>query len=161
MADISLRQFFYRRGVSAPRSRLRNLLQWVPSRPVSLRWVIGHPPAVLTQHNDNARTGAMLSEMALSPLTVTRRSFGKVFTRRVDGEIYAQPLVVSDVDMPQQGIRNVVYVATMHNSVYAFDPDHPFHATPFWHVSLGPSIPLPDLWIIPGCSARGPRKWEF
>src|SRR5690349_4505155 len=74
---------------------------------------------VLTQHNDVARTGANLQEKVLSPATVSAASFGKIFSRDVDGQIYAQPLYVGGV----MGGKNVVYVATEHNSVYAFDAD--------------------------------------
>src|SRR5439155_12307169 len=91
---------------------------------------------VLTQHNDVARTGANLQEKVLSPTTVSAASFGKVFSRDVDGQIYAQPLYVGGV----MGGKNVVYVATEHNSVYAFDADGGAPA-PLWQVNLGPSVP--------------------
>jgi hypothetical protein len=99
--------------------------------------------AVLTQHNDNQRTGANLSETTLNTSNVRPGSFGKLFTREVDGHIYAQPLVVPGVSIPNQGIHNVVYVATQHNSVYAFDADHASASAPLWHVSLGTPAPVP------------------
>ncbi|MFF4403364.1 hypothetical protein [Streptomyces sp. NPDC001404] len=108
------------------------------------------PVSVTTQHNDNRRTGAQLLEVALSPATVGPDHFGKLFSRAVDGHLYAQPLYVSDVAVPGHGRRNVVYAATMHNSVYAFDADDPGAAAPLWHASLGPSAPLPDPQIGPG-----------
>ncbi|MFC5723955.1 hypothetical protein ACFP1Z_27695 [Streptomyces gamaensis] len=107
------------------------------------------PAPVTTQHNDNRRTGANLQEHLLTPDSVGPGSFGKLFSRAVDGEIYAQPLVVPAVDVPGAGTRDVVYVATMHNSVYAFDADDPRAAAPLWHTSLGPSVPLPDDGIGP------------
>ena len=52
-----------------------------------------NPPAsVLTQDNDVTRNGANLNESVLTPGNVTVNQFGKLFTRQVDGQIYAQPL---------------------------------------------------------------------
>src|SRR5215470_16325234 len=67
--------------------------------------------SVLTNHNDNARTGANLNETILNVSNVTEEQFGKLFSRAVDGQIYAQPLYVSNVSIPNQGIHNIVYVA--------------------------------------------------
>jgi hypothetical protein len=100
---------------------------------------------VLTQRNDNARSGCNLQEAALNVSNVNAKSFGKLFSREVDGEIYAQPLIVSRLQMPGEGVRNVVFVATQHNSVYAFDADDPDAARPFWHVQLGPPVPVADV----------------
>ncbi|MBV9688795.1 MAG: PQQ-binding-like beta-propeller repeat protein, partial [Ktedonobacteraceae bacterium] len=105
--------------------------------------------SVLTQHNDNSRTGANLQEVMLTTANVNQRQFGKLFERQVDGETYAQPLYVGNLTLPNQGTHNVVYVATMHNSVYAFDADDPQAAAPLWKTSLGPSAPLPDPNIGP------------
>src|SRR5207245_427912 len=79
-------------------------------------------------------------EVALNPKTVTSKTFGKVGTLAVDGQVYAQPLYVSGVQTPGKGKRNVLYVATMHNSVYAFDADALSSDVPIWQVNLGPSI---------------------
>ena len=102
---------------------------------------------VLTQHNDNSRTGAYGNEAVLKTSNVNQHQFGKLFTRPVDGHIYAQPLYLYKVNIPNQGIHNVVYVATMHNTVYAFDADNPKTPNPLWETSLEPSVPLPDANI--------------
>jgi hypothetical protein len=116
-------------------------------------------PAVATQHNDPARSGQNLMESgtAGAPLThavVGGANFGKVYTKTVRGSLYAQPLYVPNVGgLPGvSGVRNVVYVATMHNVVYALDADDPTR-NPYWTRSLGPSIALPDpefIGFLPG-----------
>src|SRR5947209_18266221 len=106
--------------------------------------------SVLTQHNDNSRTGAYLQETQLNTTNVNQNQFGKLFEYHVDGYVYAQPLYVSNIDMPDGNTHNVVYIATMHNTVYAFDADDPLAASsPLWTGSLGPSAPLPDANIGP------------
>lgn len=104
---------------------------------------------VITQHNDNSRTGAILNEAILNTSNVNPKQFGKLFTRRVDGQIYAQPLYLCSLEMPGKGIHNVVFAATMHNTVYAFDADDPDAPQPLWEKGLGPSVPLPDPNIGP------------
>jgi hypothetical protein len=106
-----------------------------------------HAPAVLTQHYDNARTGANLDETVLSPTTVSKSTFGLLFARKVQGQIYTQPLFVPKLDIPNKGMRDVVFVATEHNDVYAFDADDPMATEPLWHVNLGPSVPSDDLTL--------------
>ncbi len=77
---------------------------------------------VLTHHNDIYRSGVYSSEMILRPANVNSKSFGKIFARRVLGQIWGQPLYVRGV--PVKGrLRNVVYVATSENWVYGFDAD--------------------------------------
>jgi hypothetical protein len=78
--------------------------------------------SVLTQHNDNLRSGANLNETKLNTSNVNVNQFGLVASRDVVGRIYAQPLYVPGITIAGN-IRNVVYVATMHNWVYAFDAD--------------------------------------
>jgi hypothetical protein len=99
---------------------------------------------VVTQHNDNLRTGANLNEYVLTASNVTNTQFGKLFTRAVDGQIYAQPLYVHAVTISNQ-VRNVVYVCTEHNSVYAFDADSTAASNALWQVNLGPSVLIADL----------------
>jgi hypothetical protein len=103
---------------------------------------------VLTHHNDNARSGTNQKETLLSPASVNPNDFGLLFTRAIDGEVYAQPLYVSGLDFPVVGKVNVVFVATMRNSVYAFESDDPDMTAPLWQVNLGPSIPVGEVqWI--------------
>jgi hypothetical protein len=90
---------------------------------------------VLTSQYDNARTGANLRETILTPANVNRTSFGKLFSWAVDGDVYAQPLYVPGVEIPGKGLHNVLYIATEHNSVYAFDAEgNP--REPLWKVSF-------------------------
>ena len=78
---------------------------------------------VFTHHNDTARTGANLKEFGLTTATVTTATFGKLFQCTIDAAAYAQPLWVANLTV--NGARhNVIYVATQHNTVYAFDADN-------------------------------------
>src|SRR5213079_3031482 len=79
--------------------------------------------SVLTQHNDNTRAGWNDHETALTTSNVNAQQFGAVFHVSVDGQVYAQPLVVGGVPI-DNGERNVVYVATVNNTLYAFDGDN-------------------------------------
>ncbi|MGA8506055.1 MAG: hypothetical protein WB762_10655 [Candidatus Sulfotelmatobacter sp.] len=94
--------------------------------------------AVLTYHNDDARDGAYMQEVALTPANVNSTQFGKLFSYSVDGQIYAQPLYLPQITIAG-GTHDVVYVETQNNSVYAFDATGA-QTTPFWHVNLGPSV---------------------
>lgn len=88
---------------------------------------------VLTWHNDNLRTGQNTAEGILTPAKVKSATFGELFKVAVDGKVDAQPLYVSAVSIPGKGTHNVVYAATEHDSVYAFDADT---GTILWQVSM-------------------------
>src|SRR5580658_2234540 len=90
---------------------------------------------VITSQYDNARTGANLHETRLTPRNVNAQQLGKIFTLHVDGEVYAQPLFLSGVEIPGKGRHDVLFVVTEHDSVYAFDA-YGASSTPLWQVSL-------------------------
>jgi len=90
---------------------------------------------VLTSQFDNARSAANLHETTLTPANVNAKYFGKLFALSVDGDVYAQPLYVPHLTIPGKGPRNILFVATEHDSVYAFDADGAA-GPPFWHASF-------------------------
>jgi hypothetical protein len=100
---------------------------------------------VLTNRYNPARTGANLRETVLNQENVNVNTFGKLFARGVDGHIYAQPLIVSDLDITGMGRCSVVFVATSRNNVYAFDSENTEACHPIWHVNLDEpgAIPVP------------------
>jgi len=104
---------------------------------------------VLTSRNDAARTSHNAREKILTTSNVKPATFGKIFTRSLDGQAYAQPLYVGGVNG-----KNVVYVATEHNTVYAFDADDTrASAPPLWSKSFGAPLPAADT----GCSLLSPE----
>ena len=103
---------------------------------------------VLTNRYNNWRSGCNTGETLLTAKNVNGQQFGKLFERDVDGDIYAQPLVKNGVKIPNLGARNVVYVATTNNNLYAFDADLPQTGDPYWHVGkdiLGDPVPRADV----------------
>jgi outer membrane protein assembly factor BamB len=104
-----------------------------------------NPAAVLTQHNDNSRTGANLDETVLHTGNVNVARFGRIGSMAVDGHVYAQPLYVPLVNIPGHGAADILYVGTMNNTVYAFDADT---LAPLWTTALGDAVPItnnPDI----------------
>lgn len=89
---------------------------------------------VFTYHNNISRDGTNIKEYALTPTNVTTSTFGKLFSCAVDGAIYAQPLWARNLTIGGAK-HNIILVATMHDSVYAFDADTSPCVT-LWHANL-------------------------
>src|SRR5579863_786058 len=85
--------------------------------------------SVLTQHNDNTRAGWNSQEKKLTTSNVNASQFGKLFTLSADDQVYAQPLVVGNLPIGN-GNHNVVFIATVNNSIFAYDSDS---GKPYWH----------------------------
>ncbi|HSZ61298.1 MAG TPA: hypothetical protein VK828_05855 [Terriglobales bacterium] len=102
---------------------------------MTLGW--GQTP-VTTWHYDNGRSGANPNETILTPQNVNSNQFGQLFNQPVDGQVIGQALYLPAVIIPGAGVHNVVYVATMNDSVYAFDADSSTgsNANPLWHTSF-------------------------
>jgi len=90
---------------------------------------------ITTWHVDNNRSGLNADEQTLTPANVTPSTFGKLFSCLVDGYVYGSPLILSNLTI-NGATHNVLYVATEHDSVYAFDADTCGGGTPLWQVSL-------------------------
>jgi hypothetical protein len=90
---------------------------------------------ITTSQYDNLRTGTTLAEKFLTPQNVNANQFGKLGVFRVDGAVYAQPLFIPSLEIPAKGKHDVLFIATEHDTVYAFDADRP-NDPPLWQVSL-------------------------
>ena len=90
---------------------------------------------ILTWHYDNGRTGSNTKEVVLTPANVNYKTFGQLSIKPVDGYVAAQPLYVPKLNIVGQGSHDVVLVATMHGSVYAFDADDT-NTSPLWFTSI-------------------------
>ena len=106
---------------------------------------------IYTNKNDNSRDGLNSQETVLTPSNVNVNSFGKLFSFALDGKVQAQPLYVSNVNIPHPlhgsaGIYNVIYVATANDSVYAYDADGKVTGT-LWKDSF---IDPPSVVPVPG-----------
>ena len=95
-------------------------------------------PNVLTWRYDNTHQGQNTQETILTPANVNTNTFGKLFSHTVDGQVYAQPLYVGNLTLPNQTTHNVIFIATEHDSVYAFDADNNGGANsgPLWQASM-------------------------
>ena len=111
----------------------------------------------LTWRNDNARSGINNKELALSSANVSKAKFGKLFSCSLDGAAYAQPLYVPNLAIPGNGTRNVVFVATENDSVYAFDADSIANpCVPLWQTSLIPAGSQPVSAGVPTSAVPSP-----
>jgi hypothetical protein len=87
-----------------------------------------------TQRGGSNRAGQYDNEVFLTPENVNPTLFGSIFSYGVDGTVAAQPLYVPNVNISGVGTVNVIYVATQHDSVYAFNADTPGSGQPLWQV---------------------------
>jgi hypothetical protein len=92
------------------------------------------PVSVLTYHNDNFRTGQNTNEGILTPANVSGANFTKLFSVPVDGVVFAQPLLVNSLSIPGKGVHNVLFIATEHDGVFAYDADKT--NAPLWSTNL-------------------------
>ena len=122
---------------ASPRRRL-NTIVWGTFLAIAISTSAVAQVNVVTYHNDNVRSGQNLHETALTTALVQQSTFGKLFSQKVDGQIYAQPLVLANLLIPGKGVHTVVYVATENDSVYAFDGNNNMgtNANPLWQVSF-------------------------
>ncbi len=100
---------------------------------------------VLSSRNGSSNTNVYAQEAVLTPSNVTTSTFGKIFDTALDGQVYAQPLVKNNVNVTagsSLGIHNVVYVATMHDSLYALDANT---GAILWQDSFTGAIIVPRL----------------
>jgi hypothetical protein len=123
----------------------------LPTSSASAMVAVTDLPGVFTYHNDLSRDGANIQEYALNPATVTTSNFGKLFSCPVDGAVYTQPLWVPGVTI-NGAVHNVVYLATQHDTVFAFDAD---------------AKPCLQLWTANlldtahgGTAGEGPIVWQ-
>ena len=114
---------------------------------------------VLVNRYDASATGANPHEATLTVANVKPATFGKLWSYYVDGAVFAQPLYVPGVPIPARGARNVLYLATMNDRVYAFDADRP--GPPLWMRNLTDElagitpVPVTDVTNNPDLNVVG------
>src|ERR1700693_6186801 len=150
MADISLKQVGRVLGSTTMSGIAQKMGQWPPPPAISFRDLASSK--CLTQHYDDARTGWNPFETTLTVANVP--GLKKLFAQAVDGTIYAQPLYAHSVYIPF-GLRNVVFVATENDTVYAFDADT--NVPPLWQRSLiPPGEQVVAVGDVEGCNNVAP-----
>jgi hypothetical protein len=123
---------YFRRRIRRPQPRkpLIRRCEWLERRDLLSVDVVNY-------RYDQSSSGVNAQETTLTPQNVNVGDFGKLATTPVDGQVYAQPLYVSGVEIAG-ATHNVVYVATEHDSVYAIDSTS---GAVLWHDSfLGPGV---------------------
>lgn len=107
---------------------------------------VAKPVAALAYRYDDSRIGLNTNESVLSPGRVNVNTFGRLFSYPVDGQVYAQPLVATNISIPGKGTHNVLYVVTEHDSAYAFDADsnQGTNGGLLWRTNLGVSAVTPN-----------------
>ena len=108
---------------------------------------------VLTQHNDPQRTGANLAETVLTPAKVASPDFIQQGSYPVRGQVFAQPLYASGVNVVGQGERNIVFFATAGNMLYAYDADRTGEQAILWSFDAGSGITANAAQLYPGRGA--------
>jgi hypothetical protein len=108
--------------------------------------------SVLTFGYDNTRDGANTNEFVLTPQNVNVTNFGRLFTYTVDGYVFVQPLIATNVTVPGKGTHNLLIVATENDTVFAFDADN-YVAEPYWTNSFVDAAA--GVVPIPGSAANG------
>src|SRR3569833_2357392 len=92
---------------------------------------------VLTQHDDNARTGSYTNEVVLTPTNVAGGNIGKLFTSTLAADVNGQVLYVPNLTI-NSALHNVIIASTSNNSngslssLYCFDADDPAQSAPLW-----------------------------
>ena len=107
--------------------------------------------SVFTQHNNNTRAGLNNQETALTTTNVNPNQFGRLFNLNVDDDVYAEPLVYGNLNI-SGGMHNVVFIATVNNTVYAFDADN---GNLYWktnYTQAGMSPPNTSQMNSPWCN---------
>jgi hypothetical protein len=113
------------------------------------------PIEILTNRFDNNRSGVNAEETTLragtddAPGNVDPSRFGKLFTRTVDGDLYAQPLIVNGLTIGGTPRDSVVFLATSRNWVYCYDAEDPDAYVPLWTRQLGPAVPRNEIRWTP------------
>ncbi len=110
------------------------------SAPATYAVVVAHPSDVLMYHNDASRTGAQSYETTLTPANVSSTTFAKLYSYTVDSYLFAQPLYIGGIGMPDGNVHNLVIAASSRGTVYAFDADNNNPAAgSLWTESLLPA----------------------
>ena len=114
--------------------------------------------SVLTQRYDNARSGTDFAEVALNTKTVDAKSFGKLFSVAVDGNVSPSPSTRLTWISTSGPPRDVLYVATEKNNVYALDA---ITGEQIWAKNLGPSVPAVDITAFARGELQMGNSWDY